>query len=192
MIDNPYFTNASVYIISALSDLFLIAVLLRLILQIVRADFYNPISQFIVKVTNPFLRPLRRVIPGWKGLDLASIVLLLAVQMLATALIHLAAGQDFGASGLLVMSVAQLLALTLNLYLITILVEVILSWVGPGGNHPIFGLLHSVNEPVLRPARRLLPPIAGLDLSPIVVLFAIQLLKILLVAPIHDLGMGLN
>ncbi len=192
MLDNPYVSNASVYMISALSDLFLIVVLLRFLLQLARADFYNPLCQFIVKVTNPFLRPLRRVIPGWKGLDVASIVLLLAVQVLAMWLVSLALGRSVAFGGLVVMSVAELLSLTLNLYLVTILIQVILSWIGPGGAHPFTSLLYSLNEPVMRPARRLLPPISGIDLSPIVVLFAFQLLKILVVAPIFDLGRGLG
>ncbi len=189
---NPYLSNASVYLISALSDLFLILVLLRLLLQLTRADFYNPVCQFIVKVTNPALKPLRRMIPGWRGIDMASVVLLFGVQFLALLLIHLAVGRGPNLVAVAVESVAGLLSLTLNLYLITILAQVILSWVGPGGGHPVIGLLYRINEPVMRPARRLLPPISGLDLSPIVVLFAIQLLKILVVAPIYDLARGLS
>ncbi len=188
---NPYLSSASVYLISAISDLFLILVLLRFLLQLARADFYNPLCQFIVKITNPALKPLRRVVPGWKGIDMASLVLLLAVQALALLLINLAAGREIAVGALLVLSVGELLSLTLNCYLITILVQVILSWVGPGGHHPVSALLYSLNEPVMRPARRLLPPISGIDLSPIVVLFAIQLLKILVVAPIIDVGRSL-
>lgn len=190
--NNHYLSNASVYLISAISDLFLILVLLRFLLQLARADFYNPLCQFIVKVTNPPLKPLRRIIPGLKGIDMASVVLLLAVQALALLLINLAIGKEIATGALLVLSVGELLSLTLNCYLITILAQVILSWVGPGGHHPISALLYSLNEPVLRPARRLLPPISGIDLSPIVVLFAIQLLKILVVAPIFDVGRGLT
>jgi len=190
--NNPYLSSASVYLISAISDLFLILVLLRFLLQLARADFYNPLCQFIVKFTNPALKPLRRVIPGWKGIDMASLVLLLAVQALALLLINLAAGREIAIGALLVLSVAELLSLTLNFYLITILAQVILSWVGPGGHHPVSALLYSLNEPLLRPARRLLPPISGIDFSPIAILFAIQLLKILVVAPIFDVGRGLG
>ncbi|MFQ5488602.1 MAG: YggT family protein [Gammaproteobacteria bacterium] len=190
--NNPYLSSASVYLISAISDLFLILVLLRFLLQLARADFYNPLCQFIVKVTNPALKPLRRVIPGWKGIDMSSLVLLLAVQALALLLVNLATGREIAVGALLVLSVGELLSLTLNCYLITILAQVILSWVGPGGHHPVSALLYNLNEPVMRPARRLLPPISGIDLSPIVVLFAIQLLKILVVAPIIDVGRGLG
>ncbi len=189
--NNPYLSSASVYLISAISDLFLILVLLRLLLQLARADFYNPLCQFIVKVTNPALKPLRRVIPGWRGIDMASVVLLLLVQALALLLINLATGREIAMASLLVLSIGELLSLTLNCYLITILAQVILSWVGPGGHHPVSALLYSLNEPIMRPARRLLPPISGIDLSPIVVLFVIQLLKILVVAPIFDMARGL-
>ena len=87
---------------------------------------------------------------------------------------------------LFVMSIAKLISLLLNIYLITILIQIVLSWVSPGSYNPVVSLLHSLNEPLLGRARRLLPPISGLDLSPILVMIAIQLAKILIVAPISD------
>lgn len=189
--NNPYVSNAAVYLVDALFGLYLLLVLLRFVLQLTRADFYNPISQFLVKATNPPLKPLRRVIPGLWGIDLASVVLLIGLQMLALWLIHLAAGRGVTPEGLFVLSMADLLSLVLNMYLVTILVQVILSWVGPGAYNPLTSLLYSLNEPLLRPARRLLPPMSGIDLSPLVVLIAVQLIKILVVTPIADLGRGL-
>jgi len=190
--NNGYVGNAAVYLISAVFSIYLALVMLRFLLQLVRADFHNPLSQFVVKATNPPLRLLRRFIPGVAGIDLASVVLLLSLQMLMIWLINIASGRGIHLSGLLVFSVAELISLTLNVFLIAIIAQAILSWVGPQGHNPIASLLYTLTEPVLRPARRLLPPMSGIDLSPILVILALQLLKILLVAPLTDLGARLG
>ncbi len=186
-----YFSNAGAYIIEALFGLYILVVMLRFVMQLVRADFYNPLSQFIVKVTNPLLKPLRRFIPGIAGIDMASVALLLSLQMAKLALIALTAGAVLSLAGLVVLSIADLLALLLNLYMISIFIQIILSWVGQGGHNPLTGILYSINEPVMRPARKILPPMSGIDLSPILVFLSIGLLKILLVAPLTDLGRNL-
>jgi len=188
---NGYFSSAAGFLIEAIFGIYMLLVLLRLMLQMVRADFYNPLCQFIVKATNPPLKPLRRIIPGLAGIDMASVLLLLVLQMLKLFLLALAAGMHLSFAALAVMSVGELIALVLNIYMITILLQVILSWVGPGGHNPLTSILYALNEPVMRPARRILPPISGIDLSPILVFLAIGLLKILVVGPILDLGRGL-
>ncbi len=186
-----YAGNAGTFLIQTLFGLYAGAVMLRFLLAVVRADFYNPVSQFLVKVTNPPLLPLRRIIPGIMGIDMASIVLLVALQ--ATQLLLIAAVQGFGIQplGLLVLTLAGLLSLLFTIYFFTILIQVILSWVSPGNYNPAVALIHSLNEPLLGRARRILPPISGFDLSPILVLIGLQLLEILLVTPIQDLGRGL-
>lgn len=191
MIDNPYMTNAAVYVLDTVFTLYILAVLLRFLLQLARADFYNPISQFLVKVTNPPLRPLRRVVPGLWKIDLASILLLIALQMLALWLINIAAGRAISPEGLFVLSIADLVQLTLNTLLVTILVQVIMSWLNPGAYNPLLAILYSLNEPLLRPAQRMLPSMGGIDFSPLIVLLLIQLTKILVVAPLRDTGLGL-
>ena len=191
MLDNPYVSNAAAYMLETVFTLYILMVLLRFMLQLARADFYNPICQFLVKATNPPLRPLRRVIPGLWGMDLASVVLLILLQMLALWLIHLAGGQAVAMAGLFLLSLSELLALTLNVLLVTILVQVIMSWLNPGAYNPLLSILYSLNEPLLRPARRMIPGFSGVDLSPLVVLVLIQLTKILIVAPLRDAGLGL-
>ncbi|MFC1751010.1 YggT family protein, partial [Pseudomonadota bacterium] len=166
---NGYFSSAAGFLIEAVFGIYMLAVLLRLVLQLARADFYNPICLFLVKVTNPPLKPLRRIIPGLAGLDMASVLLLVALQMLKLFLITLTAGIAIGPAGLAVLSIGELIALLLNLYMVSILIQVILSWVGPGGQNPVTAILYYINEPVLRKARRILPPISGFDLSPILV-----------------------
>jgi YggT family protein len=154
----------------------------------VHADFYNPISQFLVKVTNPALRPLRRVLPSIGKIDTSALVLMLALQMISFTLIALLRGGQFSFLALLILSLAELLGLFLNVLLFSILIQVIISWVNPGTYNPAVSLLYSITEPVLRPCRRLIPPISGLDLSPLVALIAIQLVKMLLLPPIYTLA----
>ena len=185
---NPYVGDASTFLISTLFGLYILIVMLRFLLQLVRADFYNPISQFIVKATDPPLRPLRRHVPGLAGIDLSTLLLMLGLKIIELWLTFRVSGQTAQFMGLLVISFAELLSLALNVFLVCILIQVVLSWVNPGAYNPATKLLYSLNEPLLTPARRLIPPISGLDLSPIVVLIAIQLIKILVVAPIVDMG----
>ncbi|MDP1708497.1 MAG: YggT family protein [Gammaproteobacteria bacterium] len=185
-----YFSNAGVFLIQTLFHLYILIVLLRLLLQLVRADFYNPLSQFLVKATNPVVVPLRRVIPGLLNIDLASVLLLLALKMTELVLLGLLAGHSWNIGSLLLVSVAELLGLLFHVFLFSILIQVILSWIRPGEHNPLTALLHSLNEPLLAPARRMVPPMGGLDLSPIVVLIALQLASMLIVAPLRALALG--
>lgn len=192
MPDHPYLSNAAAYLVDTAFSLFILMILLRFLLQLARADFYNPICQFLVKATNPLLRPLRRVVPGMWGIDLASVILMIVLQMLAIWLMQLTGGRAMAPAGLFVLSISELLALALNTLLITLIVQAILSWVNPGAYNPLVSILYSINEPVLRPIRRLLPDMGGIDFSPLVVLLLIQLMKMLLVAPLRDTGLMLG
>ena len=186
-----YGTNAIEFLIHTLFGLYLIAIMLRVLLQLTRADFYNPVSQFLVKVTNPPLIPLRRVIPGFMGIDFAAIVLMIVLKAVEIFLIVLIKGVSIKISGLVVLSIAELLRLLINVYFFTILIQVIISWVNPGTYNPAVSLLYSINEPLLSRARRIIPPISGFDLSPIVVIILLQLISMLLIQPVADLGQGL-
>jgi len=115
-----------------------------------------------------------------------------ALQVLMIWLIHLANFQAVNFSGILLMALAELISLMLNIFLVAIIAQVILSWVAPQGYNPIISLIYSLTEPVLRPARRILPPISGIDFSPLLVFLVMQLIKILLIAPIADLGRSLG
>lgn len=170
-----------VYLIQTLLSLFLLAMLLRFLLQLVRADFYNPISQFLVKVTNPLVLPLRKVIPGYAGLDLASLLLSVLLQLLAIAAILLLSGIGIPSIPLLLIwSVLGVISLLVNIYFFALLAMIILSWVAPGGNNPAIYLLHQITEPVMAPLRKLLPPMGGLDFSPILVFVLINIIQIAL------------
>src|SRR3569832_2124790 len=190
--ENQYFAASAVFLIQTLFGLYILAVMLRLLLQWVRADFYNPISQFLVKVTNPPLRPLRRVIPGWGGIDLASVLLLIVLEMIEQFLINTALGQAQPFPGLALNAVIALLDLLLNIYIFGIIIQAILSWVAPTSYIPAVSLIHSLTEPLLAPARRFIPAISGIDLSPIAVLLLLQLTKMLILTPLADLGRHLG
>ena len=190
--DNQYVAASTIFLIQTLFGLYILVVMLRLMLQWVRADFYNPVSQFIVKITNPPLKPLRRIIPGWGGIDFASVLLLLALQMLELFLVNMAVGRASGIGGLIIGSIAELLELLINVFIGAILIQVILSWVAPSSYNPLIGLVHKITEPLLAPARRILPAFSGIDFSPLVALIVLQLLKILLVAPIANFGYHLG
>lgn len=187
-----YATNAGTFLIETIVGLLLLVVLLRLIFQLVRADFQNPVSQFVVKVTNPLLKPLRRVVPSVGSVDMSSIVLLLLIQYLELFLIILLNGAQFLPLAMFVLGIAKVIGLVITVFTFSILIQVILSWVSPNSYNPMTSLLYSINEPVLSRARKIIPPIQGFDLSPIVAMIMLQLMSMLIVAPISDFAMTLG
>lgn len=186
-----YLSDPVVFLLRVLFDLYIVVVMLRFLLQLVRADFYNPISQFAVKATTPVLKPLRRIIPGVGGVDVAAIVLMILLKSIELILILMVSGKGFQPLAALAIAIPELIGLSINFFLYGILIQVILSWISPGGHNPAISLLHSLTAPLLRPARRLIPPIGGLDLSPMVVLIGLQLLKMLVIPPMNALMAGL-
>ncbi|PLW83513.1 YggT family protein [Kineobactrum sediminis] len=169
------------YLAETALNLALVAVLLRFLLQAVRADFYNPISQFLARITNPLVLPLRRVIPSIAGLDTASLLLALLIQVLAIVVLLLLNGLGLpNPFRLLGWGVLGLAGLLLNIYFFALLAMIILSWVAPQSRHPALLLLFQLTEPVMAPFRRLLPNMGGLDFSPILVFILINVLQIVL------------
>lgn len=183
-----YVGNAATFLIQTVFGLYILIVMLRFLLQWARADFYNPVSQFIVKATQPPLKPLRKIIPGIGGLDMAALIFMLVLKFVELWLVTGLLGMSPQVGGLAMLSIAELLGLLINVFIFSILIQVIISWVNPGMHNPIMGLLHSLTEPLLAPARRVIPPISGLDLSPIIVIVCLQLASMLAVAPIRDLA----
>jgi YggT family protein len=172
--------NALSYLVGTLIDLYVGAILLRLLLQWVRADFYNPLSQFLVKVTNPALVPLRRIIPSIGRLDTASVVLMLLLEFAGVWLVASIGSNTLAWQQALAFSVIKLIMTLLMTYFFLIIVSVILSWLGQNLKHPFIPLVYQLTEPVLRPFRKVIPPIAGIDLSPMFALITIRFLILLL------------
>ncbi len=172
--------TALIFIVKTLLGLLITVFLLRVLLPLCRVDARNPLSQAVIKLTNPLVLPLRRVLPPFKRLDTASLVALLAVQLASTALVWLLSGLTLSAPGLLYAAARELLSLLLQFYFFVILINAVLSWVASGTHSPAASVLNSLCAPVIRPFQRLIPPIAGIDLSALFALIAIQALQILL------------
>ena len=175
-------TQAALYVLQTLGSLYLIIVLLRFLLQMVRADFYNPISQFIVRATHPILRPMRRVIPSIANLDTASLVLALLVQLvLFYAVLLLGLGITMPFLYMLIWSIIAVTALLAKIFFFALIGSVIVSWVAQGSMNPAVQLINQLSEPLLAPIRKIMPNLGCLDLSPIFACSALQLFDMLVI-----------
>ncbi len=180
-----FFSSAMALVIKLFFGFFIFALIVRFIMQLVRADYSNPVGTFIVKVTNPALKPLRRFIPGLWGIDLSSLVLVVAVQCLEIILVNLLPGRQLpDISSLLLLTVGQLADTVITIYFICIFVVVIASWVTQGSYNPVLNLIQQLIEPLMRPIKRMIPPMSGLDLSPLIAIALLIFAKFLIAAPI--------
>ena len=173
-------------LVSTVGGLYLLAVLLRFLLQIARADFYNPLSQAVVKITDPAVRVFRTFVPGYRGVDFSSLVLALVIEcILIITLIFLYGYQMPAVGSIVTWSLAGVLFFVINIYYWAIIASIIMSFVmlfsGNMNPHPALQLIWQLTEPVMRPVRNILPPMGGLDFSPILIFIGIQLLKEILV-----------
>jgi YggT family protein len=178
-------TQALIFLINTLFGLYIAVLMLRLLFQLVRADFYNPISQALVKLTSPLVNPLRRVLPAMGRVDTASLLLALLFQVLALVSVALLLGQGLDWLTLLIKSGLNLVHLLLGIYKVALFVIVILSWVAPYSHHPAAVLSNQLTAPLLRPFRQVIPAIGGLDLSVLVVFIFLQMLGILFPGPFY-------
>ena len=168
-----------VYLLQTGLGLYLLLVMLRFVMQLANADFYNPISQFVFKATQPLVGPLQRFLRPFGRFDSASLTLAIALQaagiMLVLALNNIASPNPIT---LFLWSAIGILGLLLKIYFFALLASIILSWISPGGSNPAVYLLYQITEPVMAPVRKLLPPMGGLDFSPILVFIGINVLEI--------------
>jgi YggT family protein len=186
-----YLVDAGVLLVEVLFGLACSLFLLRVLLQLVGANFYNPICQFVYELTNPVLMPLRRLLPPRGRLDLAGAVVALAIQLLKVLALFMLVGAAFTLPSLLLLALVELLSLLLSIYFWLILARAVLSFVGVDRRHPALPLLAQLSEPVLAPVRRMLPTSGAIDLSPMLVLLAIMLARLLVIAPLVDLARAL-
>ncbi len=196
---SSYLATPLLLIINTLFDLYVLLVLGRFLLQALRANFYNPVSQFVVRATTPPLRPLRRIIPGLAGQDIAALVLALLLLMVKYYLVRALGLEILQISSFIIniiapigvmsplalifVAVAEILTTFINLFLFAIIIQVILSWVNPGAYNPVIGLVLAISNPVMKPIQRFIPPMGGLDLSPLFASLALMVLKMLLIPP---------
>ncbi|HET8816369.1 MAG TPA: YggT family protein [Pseudidiomarina sp.] len=167
------------FLVEIVFDLFLIVVLLRIWMQVARADFYNPLSQFVVKVTNPLIQPLRLVLPMVGRWDLASLLLAWLVGIGKFVVLSAVIGIPFMWGDILIVGTLSVVSQFLDLLFWIVLIRALLSWFAQGYN-PMIALLQQLTEPFLAPIRRIIPPIGGLDLSVLVLIVAIQAIRIVI------------
>lgn len=173
--------TAAIYVLQTLGSLYLLIVLLRFVLQLVRADFYNPLCQFAVKATQPLLKPIRRIVPSMFGLDMSSLLLAIIIQMIVMGLTLALVGERFDPLSLLVWSIIGVTALFLKIFFFALIISVILSWVAPRSHNPGAELVNQICEPALAPFRRIVPNLGGLDISPILAFMVLKLLDMLVI-----------
>ncbi len=167
-------TQALFFIVKTLTQLYLLLLLLRFWLPWCRADFRNPIAQGVLRLTSPIIVPLRRVVPPIGRLDTSTILVAFLIECLLVVILLKLRGASADVLPISLTALAELGILSLNLFFFVILIKIILSWIAPQNYNPVTILLTTLSEPVLRPFRRIIPPIGGLDISPI---FAIILLQ---------------
>lgn len=166
-------SSAIVFIVNALTSLYLLVLLLRFWMPWLRADFRNPLAQGILRFTSPVVVPVRRIVPSYGRLDTATVLVAFIIQYLTVLLLLLILGQTAGIAAIAVTSIVKLVVLSINLFVYAIFIRIILSWISQGGYNPATAIITTLTEPLLRPFRRMLPPLGGFDLSPI---FAVILL----------------
>ncbi len=183
-----YISDPAIFVIDTLFSVYIFTVLLRFLLQWTRADFYNPISQFVVKITHPPLKLLRRVVPSIGRIDTSCLVFALLLQMTATYSMLAIQGLTTSFVGLALISVADLVQLLMNIYYYSIFATIILSWVAGGSYSAASSILYSITEPLLSICRSVIPNLGGLDLSPMLALFLLHLAKMMVLPPLHQLA----
>ncbi len=181
-------SGAGIFLLQALFGVFILVVLMRFLFQLMRVDFYNPITQMISRISDPILTPLRAALPSTRRVDGASLALLLLLQFLHLLSITAIQGVDASLSGLAVLSLSEILSLTAGILFWSIIILAVLSWFQPRTHHPGITLLQQLTDPLVRPIRQRIPPTSGVDLSPLVTLLGIKLAEFLLVAPLRDVA----
>ena len=177
--------NVLDFLVHILITLYIYVVIIRMILGMTKADFYNPFSQFILTLTNPVLQPMRKLIPSIGKIDTAAIVLIFILKFVELLLRNLFVGKNVMLASLIVPTILGLINLVLNIFIFAIIVLIIISWVAPhlhAQNNPMASILRSITEPLIRPARKLIPPIGMFDLSTFVVLVALYCIKIFILS----------
>ncbi|MBB1486440.1 YggT family protein [Oceanospirillum sediminis] len=181
--------NAGVYLISTLVSLYLFIVVLRFILQFSKADFYNPISQAVAKLTSPVVRPFQTIIRPMGRIDLATLIVAFIIKVLGlVAVLQIAGAGMPPVFNLLMGGLTGVISTLLDIYFFALLISIILSWVAPQSGHPGAMLIYQITEPVMAPVRNILPSMGGLDLSPIFVFIGINVLEILVVGPLAQMS----
>jgi YggT family protein len=181
--------SAGLFLINTVFDLYLIVLMARLILAWSHADYNNPLTQGVITLTQPFVKPLKKFLPTVRGIELSTVVIILVLDMIKFTLIGmLAISFPNNIFGLPILACADFLKLLLNTFFYAILISAILSWIQPGYS-PVARALQQITYPVMRHFQKYIPPVSGFDFSPIAALIFLQLLIILVCEPLLAVGM---
>jgi len=186
---NGYLLNPLVYLLTTFFTLYIAVVMLRVIFQLIRADFYNPFSQFVVKVTAPLLIPMRRLVPAIGRFDTAAFVLMVGLQIILQSIIQVISG-PFSILYVIFVSLANLINIALYIFTLSIFITIIASWINPGAYNPMLSLVQSIGAPIVNPIRRWFPPVSGIDFSSMIALVLIEVARMLLIPPFYALASG--
>jgi YggT family protein len=178
-----------IFLIQAIFNIYLFILVIRLILAWVSADYYLPLTQFIVKFTSFIIKPMKKFIPDFKGIEVSTLVLILVIATIKFLLLSFLSFGFPNLLGLILMAIADFLKLLFLTFFYAILLQAILSWIQP--DSPMNRLLVQFNSPLLSPLQRVIPPVAGFDISPIPALILLQLLIYVLVYPLMAKGLGI-
>ena len=167
------------FLVETLFSLYIGAIIIRFLLGYARADFYNPLTQFLVKITNPVLMPLRRFIPSIGKLDTAAVVAAYGLTVIKSIIIFSLVGKGFSLIGVLGFSLKELITGVIWIYIIALIIMAVMSWIGSAHGNPVAPLINSLVSPLVNPVRKRLPPVGMLDLSPMVVMIGLYVLLII-------------
>lgn len=181
--------QAGDFLITTIFDLYTFILILRFILQYLRVNYYNPFTQFVVKATGSLVVPVRRFIPGWRGIDFATLLVILSVTLLKLTLVTLIRYKTAPfLPGLLIWSIGDILKLTVNIYFFSMLIQVLASWVPSLSHSPMLEIIQQLTWPIIKPFKKIIPPIGGMDITPIPVIILLQLINILFTNSIIIVG----
>ncbi|PWQ93016.1 YggT family protein [Leucothrix pacifica] len=167
------------FLVETLLSLYISAVVIRFLLGYARADFYNPLSQFLVKITNPVLVPVRRFVPSIGKLDTSAVAVAFVLIIIKVLLIAAIVGVSANIVSLIWLAVGELIRSVIWVYIIALILMAVISWIGSSHGNPVAPLVNSLVSPLVTPVRRRMPPVGMLDLSPMVVMIGLYILLII-------------
>ncbi|OGT57413.1 MAG: hypothetical protein A3F14_06120 [Gammaproteobacteria bacterium RIFCSPHIGHO2_12_FULL_43_28] len=182
--------NASLlFLINTLFDLYLFVLIIRLILAYVGSNYYEPITQFIVKITDPVVKPLRRFIPNYRHIEISTILIIIALEMIKFGIISSLTFGFPNLLGLFLLAIGDACKLLIQTFFYAILLQAILSWIQPQA--PVNSVLIQFNSPIMRPIQRIIPLVGGVDITPIPALILLQLVSIALINPLMAVALNI-
>lgn len=179
-----------IFLMTTIFDLYLFLLVARVLLAFAGANYFDPITQFVVRCTDFIVKPIRRVIPNIYGIEFSTVVLIVALELVKYVIIAAISFDSMSIVGLTIIAVAETLKMFLQTYFYAIILQAILSWVQP--DSPVISTLYRVTAPIMRPIQRVVPNVGGIDISPIPAMILLQMLIIVVVNPLMAVGLGVT